>query len=124
MNQNPNQAPNPYLPNQQGYAGDPMGHPAPQQDSQGDATGGLIPYKNAPALIAYYVSLLSLLPILGLPFGIAAFILGVIGLKKRAANPVIKGAAHAWIGIILGGGTTILWIGALVSIIGFSVFNG
>ena len=124
MNQNPNQAPNPYLPNQQSYAGDPMGHPAPQQDSQGDATGGLIPYKNAPALIAYYVSLLSLLPILGLPFGIAAFILGVIGLKKRAANPVIKGAAHAWIGIILGGGTTILWIGALVSLIGFSVVKG
>ena len=101
-----------------------MGHPAPQQDNQGDATGGLIPYKNAPALIAYYVSLLSLLPIIGIPFGIAAFVLGIIGLKKRAANPVIKGAAHAWIGIILGGGTTILWIGALVSIIGFSVFNG
>ena len=67
---------------------------------------------------------MSLIPILGIPFGIAAFILGVIGLKKRAANPVIKGAAHAWIGIILGGGTTILWIGALVSIIGFSVVKG
>ncbi|MGI9444281.1 MAG: hypothetical protein ACR2N1_17555 [Rubripirellula sp.] len=124
MNQNPNQAPNPYLPSQQGDTGNPMGHPAPQQDNQGDATGGLIPYKNAPALIAYYVSLLSLIPILGIPFGIAAFILGVIGLKKRAANPVIKGAAHAWIGIILGGGTTILWIGALVSLIGFSVVQG
>jgi len=124
MNQNPNQAPNPYLPNQEGYAGNPMGHPAPQQDNQGDATGGLIPYKNAPALIAYYISLLSLIPILGIPFGIAAFILGVIGLKKRAANPVIKGAAHAWIGIILGGGTTILWIGAVVSLFGLAVFNG
>lgn len=124
MNQNPNQAPNPYLPNQQGDTANPMGHPAPHQNNQGDATGGLIPYKNAPALIAYYVSLLSLIPILGIPFGIAAFILGVIGLKKRAANPVIKGAAHAWIGIILGGGTTILWIGALVSLIGFSVVTG
>lgn len=124
MNQSPNQAPNPYLNPNQGQAGNPMGHPTRQQDNQGDATGGLIPYKNAPALIAYYVSLLSLLPIIGIPFGIAAFVLGIIGLKKRAANPVIKGAAHAWIGIILGGGTTILWIGALVSIIGFSVFNG
>lgn len=124
MNQNPNQAPNPYLPNQQRDTANPMGHPPPYRDNQGDATGGLIPYKNAPALIAYYVSLLSLIPILGIPFGIAAFILGVIGLKKRAANPVIKGAAHAWIGIILGGGTTILWIGALVSIIGLSAVNG
>ena len=108
MNQNPYQAGNPT------QAGSPMGPPNPTSQNQGDATGGLIPYKNAPALIAYYISLLSLLPILGIPFGIAAFILGIIGLKKRAANPVIKGAAHAWIGIILGGGTTVLWIALIV----------
>jgi len=37
----------------------------------GDATGGVIPYKNPPALIAYYCGIFSLLPILGLVFGIA-----------------------------------------------------
>ncbi len=79
----------------------------------------MIPYKNAPALIAYYVSLLSLLPVIGIPFGIASFVLGVIGLKKRARNPVIKGSVHAWIGIVLGGGTTLLWIGLIV--LGFGV---
>jgi len=64
-----------------------------------------------------------LLPIVGIPFGISAFILGIIGLKKRAANPVIKGAAHAWIGIILGGGTTLLWILLTLSFLGFAVFS-
>ena len=117
MNQNPYQAGNPT------QAGSPMGHPNPPSQNQGDATGGLIPYKNAPALIAYYISLLSLLPILGIPFGIAAFILGIIGLKKRAANPVIKGAAHAWIGIILGGGTTVLWIALIVLMFGAAAFG-
>lgn len=112
MNQDPNQ--NPYQATGQPPGVKSAGHPAPQNQNQGDATGGVIPYKNPPALIAYYVSILSLLPVLGIPFGIAAFILGIIGLKKRAANPVIKGAAHAWIGIILGGGTAVLWISLLV----------
>ena len=86
-----------------------VGYPAQTQETEGDATGGVIPYKNAPALIAYYLSILSLLPCIGLPFGVASLILGIIGLKKRAANPVIKGSVHAWIGIIVGGGTTAIW---------------
>ena len=94
---------------------EPQMRPTPPMNAnQGDATGGVIPYKNPPALIAYYISLLSLLPFIGLPFGVAAFILGIVGLKKRAANPVIKGSAHAWIGIILGGGTTVLWTAIII----------
>jgi hypothetical protein len=69
---------------------------------QGDATGGLIPYKNAPALIAYYLGIFGLIPFIGLLLAIPAFILGIIGLRKRAKTPAIKGAAHAWIGIVLG----------------------
>ncbi len=118
MNQNPNQPTNPFSTPSQ--PANPLGHPVQPQQNEGDATGGLIPYKNAPALIAYYISILSLIPILGIPFGITAFILGIIGLKKRAANPVIKGAAHAWIGIILGGGTTLLYIVALILIFGIA----
>lgn len=73
--------------------------PLPQT---GDATGGLIPYKNPHALIAYYLGIFGLFPAIGLLLAIPAFILGIMGLKKRKLNPVIKGAAHAWIGIILG----------------------
>ncbi|MAI35240.1 MAG: hypothetical protein L7W43_06770 [Rubripirellula sp.] len=117
MSQNPNQ--NPYTNTSQAQGANPVGNAPQYNQNQGDGTGGLIPYKNAPALIAYYVSLLSLLPVIGIPFGIASFVLGVIGLKKRARNPVIKGSVHAWIGIVLGGGTTLLWIGLIV--LGFGV---
>lgn len=69
---------------------------------QGDATGGVIPYKNPHALTAYYLGIFGLIPIIGFFLAIPAFILGISGLKKRKRNPVIKGAIHAWIGIILG----------------------
>ena len=45
----------------------------------GDSTGGLIPYKNPKALIAYYLGILSGLPLIGFPLGIAAFVLGIRG---------------------------------------------
>ena len=79
------------------------------QPQEGDATGGVIPYKNPKALIAYYLGLLSGLPLIGLPLGLAAFILGILGLKERKRNPAIKGSAHAWIGIGCGGLFAILW---------------
>ena len=74
---------------------------APVRD-EGDATGGVIPYKNPHALIAYYLGIVSLLPLIGVPFGIASVVLGIIGLRKRKENPKIKGSVHAWIGILFG----------------------
>ena len=79
----------------------PGGQAYPGQN-QGDATGGLIPYKNPKALISYYLGIAALLPIIGFPFGIASFVLGILGLKARKANPAIKGSVHAWIGILFG----------------------
>ncbi len=78
-------------------------------DDEGDATGGIIPYKNPQALFAYYLGLLSGLPLVGLPLGVAAFVLGILGLKKRRENPVVKGSAHAWIGIGCGGFFALFW---------------
>ena len=70
---------------------------------QGDATGGVIPYKNPMALTGYYLGFLSLLPLIGILFTIPAIILGFIGLSRYKKNPVIKGHVHAWIAIIFGG---------------------
>lgn len=82
-------------------SGQPQYSPGPHE---GDQTGGVIPYKNMPALLAYYLGILSLVCcFVGVPFGIVPLVLGIIGLQRRAANPIIKGSAHAWIGIILGG---------------------
>jgi hypothetical protein len=83
--------------------------------TEGDATGGLIPYKNAPALIAYYLAVFSLIPCFGLPLGIGAVAMGVMGLRKRKENPAISGTAHAWIGIVLGGLMTLVWGGLLLA---------
>ena len=85
--------------------------------SEGDATGGLIPYKNSPALIGYYLAVFSLIPCLGMPLGIAAVVCGVLGLKKRRENPAVKGTAHAWVGIVLGGLTTLVWGGSIIAMI-------
>jgi hypothetical protein len=74
----------------------------PPAPVQGDATGGVIPYRNAKALLAYYFGIFGLIPILGVPFAFAAVILGILGLKFAGANPAVRGQVHAWIGIVLG----------------------
>ncbi len=65
--------------------------------------GSMVPYRNAMALAAYYVAVASLIPVLGLILGIAAVVLGVMGLKYHKQHPESKGKAHALVGIILGG---------------------
>lgn len=70
---------------------------------EGDATGGLIPYKNAKALSAYYLGVFSLIPCLGLILGPIAIILGFLGLGYAKKHPEARGQAHAIVGIVLGG---------------------
>ena len=85
------------------------GQPHPGHAAEGDATGGVIPYKNPQALTAYYLGILGMLPLIGIVFSLPAFVLGIRGLQARKRNPVVKGSAHAWIGIILGGLFSLLW---------------
>ncbi|MCE5237998.1 zinc finger Ran-binding domain-containing protein [bacterium] len=63
----------------------------------------LIPSRNPQALAAYYIGLFSLLPLAGLPMGIAALVLGIKGLRLARAHPEVRGTTHAWVGIICGG---------------------
>ena len=84
---------------------------------EGDATGGIIPYKNPAALIAYYLGIFSLLPCVGLLLAIPALILGFLGLAARRKNPAIKGSVHAWIGIVLGAIFTLVWGACIVLMI-------
>ena len=69
--------------------------------SKGDGgVSKVIPYKNKPALFAYYLGVFCILcpPILCLP----AIILGIFGLKNVQSNPEVKGTAHAIVGIVSG----------------------
>lgn len=88
----------------------------PRRDEEGDATGGLIPYKNPQALIAYYLGIFSFIPLLGVLIGLAALILGIGGLRYRKKHPKVHGTVHAWIGILVGGGFMLLW-GAVVVLV-------
>ena len=83
----------------------------PGRITEGDATGGVIPYKNPKALIAYYLGIAALL---FFPLGFVSITLGIMGLADRKRNPIIKGSVHAWIGIVLGT-LSILCGGAMVT---------
>ena len=101
-------------------ANTPIGNGTSNSANEGDATGGIIPYKNPKALIAYYLGIFSGLPLIGLPLGIAAFVLGIMGLRDRNRNPVIKGSIHAGIGIGCGLLFTLVWGGLiLLMLVGF-----
>jgi hypothetical protein len=76
------------------YRREPIAH--------GDATGGLIPYKNPTALIGYYLGVFGLIPCLGLVLGPAALILGIIGLRHANRHPEARGIGHAITAIVLG----------------------
>lgn len=111
------------------FRSDSMQQPVRAQSGQqspveGDATGGIIPYKNPKALIAYYLGILSGLPLIGIPVGLAALILGIMGLRDRSRNPVIKGSVHAAIGIGCGGFFFVLWsVVAVIIVIGLVANN-
>ena len=82
--------------------------PAAPGDMQGDATGGLIPYKNKCALIGYYLGVFSIfIPVVG---GIASVVLGIMGLIAKKKNPAVRGTAHAIVAIVLGIVTAGFWL--------------
>lgn len=94
--------------------GQPGGYPPGAYPPPDNTLGGLIPVRNSQALLAYYLGVFSIIPCLGIPLGIAAFVLGLRGLAFAKEHPEVKGKTHAWVGIIAGGlfgfGYTILVI--------------
>jgi len=78
----------------------------------------VVPYKNPFALFAYYLAVFSLIPILGLPLGLIAFILGIVGLIYASTHEETHGRAHAIVGIILGGFCAALWTWLILVLIG------
>ena len=88
-----------------------------------DATGGLIPYKNAKALASYYCGVFGLIScflVLGI-FGIVPIVLGFMGLKYAKQHPEAKGQAHAITGIVLGILEVLTFLGTIAVIIAAAV---
>jgi hypothetical protein len=76
---------------------------APTASGASDALSKIVPYKNTPALIGYYLAVFSLIPCIGLLMAVAAIALGIKGLAVARQTPEAHGKVHAWIAIVLGG---------------------
>lgn len=71
-------------------------------EDEGDATGGIIPYKNPAALASYYCGVFALIPLLGCVLAPLAIVLGIAGLVKASSHRNARGRAHAVTGILFG----------------------
>jgi hypothetical protein len=80
----------------------------PREGGEGFAT--IVPYRNGPALAAYYTGVFGLIPILGFLLGPIALVLGIVGLVKARRDPKAHGTGHAIAGILLGVIDPFLWI--------------
>ena len=81
------------------------GRPAaasPGSSQEADVLRTVIPYKNPMALAAYYLGIFGMIPFLGVALALPALGLGIAGLVRRRRNPSLKGAVHAWVGVVLG----------------------
>jgi hypothetical protein len=78
----------------------------------------LVPYKNVPALLAYYFGVFSAIPFVGIPLGLAAMVLGIIGLVKASHHPEVRGKAHAWVGIATGATLQVAVIALIYALLG------
>ncbi|MCW5777663.1 MAG: hypothetical protein KIS87_14600 [Phycisphaeraceae bacterium] len=91
--------------------------PLPSHPPDDGAISTIIPFRNGPALAAYYTAVLSLIPGVGLLAGPAALALGIAGLRLRTREPHRKGAVHAWIGIIVGVLVTVVHAAVILLIV-------
>lgn len=62
----------------------------------------IVPYKNVPALVGYYLGVFSLIPCIGGVLALGALPLGIVGLRKARTTPGAHGTAHAITAIVLG----------------------
>lgn len=74
-----------------------------QQSNNQDSFQVFLPTKNIPALVGYYFSIFSLIPLVGFFFAIIGLILGGLGLKQYYANPTPGAKGHALFAVIFSG---------------------
>lgn len=74
----------------------------PMPASADAGVSSLIPYRNVPALVGYYLAIFSLVPCLGLLLGIPAVVLGILGILRAQQHPLARGKVHARFAVIFG----------------------
>jgi hypothetical protein len=72
--------------------------------------GGLMPYHNPKALLAYYFGYVAMLPMIGIVMIPFVFMWAVKALRAYKENPAVRGKGHAITGIVFA------CIGTLISV--------
>ncbi len=60
------------------------------------------------AIASGYLGLFSILPLIGLPFGLGAVITGILAIRSIQQHSKLTGLGRAWFGIIMGSLTMLL----------------
>jgi hypothetical protein len=102
----------------------PTSAPPPISPSAKASKSAGTPSKNARALVAASLGVLSMIPPVGALLGIPALVLGISGLRFRRRNPEAGGSVHAWIGIVLGGLFGLGYLGLIALVIIRDVVHG
>lgn len=85
---------------------------------------GPIASRNPKALTSFSLGFCSLVPCVGALLGLCSIVFGIAALQDRARNPRIDGAAHAWIGIVLGTLSVLAHIVLAVVVLTYDGFGG
>lgn len=80
----------------------PATAPPPLPAGPADPIARIVPTRNPPALIGYYLGVFSLVPLFGVPLAFAAIVCGVSGIRRADRVPGTPGRTHAWVAIVLG----------------------
>jgi hypothetical protein len=67
-----------------------------------EAMSSIIPWRNKCALIGYYLGIFGLIPLLGIPFALAAIVLGALGIGHWKRNHRSHGLVHSIVAILCG----------------------
>jgi hypothetical protein len=100
----------------------PLAAPPTETAAESPGTlGGLIPTRNRPALVGYYLAVFAAIPLVGWLFGIPAVILGWKGVQTARRNPAARGGAHAWFAVVAGGVFTVVYLALTVFLVAASL---
>ena len=72
------------------------------EDHDPGAMDHIMPTRNVPALLSWYLGVFGLIPVLGIPMALAAIVTGILGLRAARRRDVKVGKGHAIAGLILG----------------------
>ena len=67
-------------------------------------------FKKGPALTAFYLAALALIPVVGFFCAVPAFFFGLKGLKATKGEPQGRERLHALVGVFVGGFLTLLYL--------------